>query len=73
MAKLAVIVGATGGQGNSVVKALLKDPSYKVRGTTLQAKRVKLSLPKVSRSSPQTSMTKPPSSKPSLELQSSTA
>lgn len=34
MAKLAVIVGATGGQGNSVVKALLKDPSYKVRGIT---------------------------------------
>jgi hypothetical protein len=34
MAKLAVIVGATGGQGSSVVKALLKDPSYKVRGIT---------------------------------------
>src|ERR1700733_6035357 len=34
MAKLAVIVGATGGQGSSVVKALLKDPSYKIRGIT---------------------------------------
>jgi hypothetical protein len=34
MAKLAVIVGATGGQGNSVVRALLKDPSYKIRGIT---------------------------------------
>lgn len=34
MAKLAVIVGATGGQGNSVVGALLKDPSYKVRAVT---------------------------------------
>jgi nucleoside-diphosphate-sugar epimerase len=34
MAKLAVIVGATGGQGNSVVGALLKDPSYKIRTVT---------------------------------------
>jgi hypothetical protein len=34
MAKLAVIVGATGGQGNSVVGALLKDPSYKIRAIT---------------------------------------
>ena len=30
MAKLAVVIGATGGQGNSVVKALLKDGSYKI-------------------------------------------
>jgi hypothetical protein len=34
MAKLAVIVGATGGQGSSVVGALLKDPSYKIRAIT---------------------------------------
>jgi NmrA-like family len=34
MAKLAVIVGATGGQGNSVLRALLKDGSYKIRGIT---------------------------------------
>ena len=34
MAKLAVIVGATGGQGNSVLRALLKDGSYKIRAIT---------------------------------------
>ena len=34
MAKLAVIVGATGGQGNSVLKALVKDGSYKIRAIT---------------------------------------
>jgi len=34
MAKLAVIVGATGTQGNSVIGALLKDPSYKIRAIT---------------------------------------
>jgi hypothetical protein len=34
MAKLAVIVGATGGQGNSVLKAFLKDDSYKIRAIT---------------------------------------
>jgi hypothetical protein len=34
MAKLAVIVGATGSQGSSVVRALLKDPSYKIRAIT---------------------------------------
>jgi nucleoside-diphosphate-sugar epimerase len=34
MAKLAVIVGATGGQGNSVLRALLQDSSYKVRAIT---------------------------------------
>lgn len=32
--KLAVVVGATGGQGNSVIQALLSDHSYKVRGIT---------------------------------------
>ena len=34
MSKLAVVIGATGRQGNSVVSALLKDSSYKVRGIT---------------------------------------
>ncbi|KAH8199359.1 hypothetical protein TruAng_006491 [Truncatella angustata] len=34
MFKLAVIVGATGVQGGSVVARFLKDPSFKIRGTT---------------------------------------
>ncbi|KAL3455539.1 hypothetical protein BJX64DRAFT_272281 [Aspergillus heterothallicus] len=34
MSKLAVIVGATGTQGGSVVDALLASPSYRVRGLT---------------------------------------
>jgi putative NADH-flavin reductase len=34
MARMAVIVGATGGQGNSVLKALVKDGSYKIRAIT---------------------------------------
>ena len=34
MAKLAVIVGATGGQGNSVLRALVTDGSYKIRAIT---------------------------------------
>ena len=34
MAKLAVIIGATGGQGNSVLNALLQDGSYKIRAVT---------------------------------------
>ena len=34
MAKLAVILGATGGQGSSVLRSLLKDGSYKIRAIT---------------------------------------
>ncbi|KAL2845927.1 hypothetical protein BJY01DRAFT_213776 [Aspergillus pseudoustus] len=34
MSKLAVVVGATGTQGGSVVDALLQDPTYRVRGLT---------------------------------------
>lgn len=34
MTKLVVVVGITGGQGRSVMKALLSNPSYKLRGTT---------------------------------------
>src|SRR2546429_3550056 len=34
MADLAVIVGATGGQGSSVLRALVKDGSYQIRAIT---------------------------------------
>lgn len=34
MAKLVVIIGATGGQGSSVLKSLLANPNYKIRGVT---------------------------------------
>lgn len=34
MSKLIVIIGATGGQGGSVVKTFLSDPEYRVRGVT---------------------------------------
>jgi hypothetical protein len=34
MSKIAVIVGATGGQGGSVVSAFLEDKTFKVRGIT---------------------------------------
>ncbi|KAK9358846.1 NmrA-like family-domain-containing protein [Lipomyces starkeyi] len=34
MSKLIVIVGATGGQGGSVVSAFLKDKNFKIRGIT---------------------------------------
>lgn len=37
MTKLIVVVGVTGGQGGSVVKAFLKDPAYKVCGNTRNA------------------------------------
>jgi NmrA-like family len=32
--KIVTIVGATGAQGGSIINALLKDPSYKIRGLT---------------------------------------
>src|ERR1700761_626986 len=32
--KIVSIIGSTGAQGGSVINALLKDPSYKVRGIT---------------------------------------
>lgn len=34
MAKLLVVVGATGGQGGSVIKTLLKNPEWRLRGIT---------------------------------------
>lgn len=34
MSKLVVVVGATGGQGGSVVKSLLNNPEWKIRGLT---------------------------------------
>ncbi|KAK9321326.1 hypothetical protein V1517DRAFT_293668 [Lipomyces orientalis] len=34
MSKLIVVVGATGGQGGSVISAFLKDPNFKIRGIT---------------------------------------
>lgn len=34
MGKLLVIVGATGGQGGSVLRALLADPEWSIRGVT---------------------------------------
>lgn len=34
MSKLIVVIGATGGQGGSVVTTFLRDPSFKVRGVT---------------------------------------
>lgn len=34
MSKLVVVLGATGGQGGSVISALLKDHVYKIRGLT---------------------------------------
>jgi hypothetical protein len=37
MAKIIAIIGATGGQGGSVVSALLKNPEYKIRGITRNA------------------------------------
>jgi uncharacterized protein YbjT (DUF2867 family) len=37
MSRLVTVVGATGIQGGSVVSALLKDPSYSVRGITRNA------------------------------------
>jgi uncharacterized protein YbjT (DUF2867 family) len=37
MTKLIIVVGATGGQGGSVVSAFLKDPEFKVRGITRNA------------------------------------
>ncbi len=32
--KLVVVIGATGGQGGSVISCLLKDGSYRLRGIT---------------------------------------
>ena len=37
MAKLIVVMGATGVQGGSVVSALLKNPAYKIRAVTRNA------------------------------------
>ncbi|KAK9242344.1 hypothetical protein V1506DRAFT_90375 [Lipomyces tetrasporus] len=34
MSKLIVVVGATGGQGGSVISVFLKDKNFKVRGIT---------------------------------------
>jgi len=39
--KLIVVLGATGGQGNSVVDAFLKDDEYTVRGVTRQTQSPK--------------------------------
>lgn len=41
MAKLIVVVGATGAQGESVVSTLLSNPSYKIRGITRNTKSEK--------------------------------
>lgn len=37
MAKLIVVIGATGVQGGSVISALLKNPEYKIRAVTRNA------------------------------------
>lgn len=34
MPELVVVLGATGTQGGSVIKALLKHPQYRIRGVT---------------------------------------
>jgi hypothetical protein len=39
--KLVVVLGATGGQGNSVIDAFLKDDEYTVRGVTRQTHSAK--------------------------------
>jgi len=36
--KLVVVVGATGGQGGSVIRRLLSDGSYQIRGLTRDPK-----------------------------------
>jgi uncharacterized protein YbjT (DUF2867 family) len=41
MTKIVAVVGATGGQGGSVVAALLGDPQYRLRGITRNSKSPK--------------------------------